>query len=521
MKSQLRINFVLLILAFSCSIKAFAQFSFSPIYNYDKAELKNQLNHTKTDSAKLNRLFSLAFGNNELVESPSYIDTTYIHQIITINKQYKLFDDQPFRTLLQALREGVTGNYNGEIILLTTAIDQFDEQNIEIVMLLIEARWIFNVANLQEEKLRFYTKKLTGYLQKSQYRNAAACYHCLAGYYAFAGDINSSINNYLKAGEQFQSFSHLWYMHEFIVVASKYNEWGNTEKSYDYLHKAQSVTNTSGRGNDMNGLLFNSMIIEYDLKHYQKSLNYIEQLSAEQDSVDVTNVLSCKVLNLLGLNRRNEAWDILQKYKDQSGPSGLSRIIQIGSFDLDYAFYKYYLAINDLPNAEVYLLSIYEKSKKDKSIQNEVIYLKELSRLYGDQGKTDKAWQFTLLYNRYTDSIQLRTNRFNIASYENESKENEQNKKMALLKQQQAVQEATIGQRNKIIWISLIGLVAVLGSLIFIYWQLQINKRNLNSLQATQSQLIQSEKMASLGELTAGIAHEIQNPLNFVNNFSD
>ena len=45
--------------------------------------------------------------------------------------------------------------------------------------------------------------------------------------------------------------------------------------------------------------------------------------------------------------------------------------------------------------------------------------------------------------------------------------------------------------------------------------------QTVESLRKTQSQLIQSEKMASLGELTAGIAHEIQNPLNFVNNFSE
>jgi two-component system NtrC family sensor kinase len=46
-------------------------------------------------------------------------------------------------------------------------------------------------------------------------------------------------------------------------------------------------------------------------------------------------------------------------------------------------------------------------------------------------------------------------------------------------------------------------------------------QRSLTDLRATQAQLIQKEKMASLGELTAGIAHEIQNPLNFVNNFSE
>ncbi|MEZ4910329.1 MAG: ATP-binding protein [Saprospiraceae bacterium] len=67
--------------------------------------------------------------------------------------------------------------------------------------------------------------------------------------------------------------------------------------------------------------------------------------------------------------------------------------------------------------------------------------------------------------------------------------------------------------------ISYMGLTLIIFFLSFVFKRFIIEK--INQLQVAQIQLLQSEKLASLGELTAGIAHEIQNPLNFVNNFSE
>ena len=100
------------------------------------------------------------------------------------------------------------------------------------------------------------------------------------------------------------------------------------------------------------------------------------------------------------------------------------------------------------------------------------------------------------------------------------------------LNEQMRLQDAEknkIAYQNKIrTYFLLAGIGVLLLLAIIFYWnnrqkhkaKLKIEKA-YDDLKATQQQLIQAEKMASLGELTAGIAHEIQNPLNFVNNFSE
>jgi two-component system, NtrC family, sensor kinase len=157
-----------------------------------------------------------------------------------------------------------------------------------------------------------------------------------------------------------------------------------------------------------------------------------------------------------------------------------------------------------------------------------------LASICGEQNKPDSAFAFLKMAFTIKDSLNA-ADRTNLLAFKNRDFDE--------ILQLKKLEEEKIQTRAKIRTSALLSGIAVFILITFLLYrnnrnrqkanallqqqneEIELQKRNvegtLAELKATQTQLIQSEKMASLGEMAAGIAHEIQNPLNFVNNFSE
>jgi two-component system NtrC family sensor kinase len=350
-------------------------------------------------------------------------------------------------------------------------------------------------------------------------------------------NINGDLPGALKV--TFEALPEAISINEMRVVASCYNTRGLTysilkdhKKSLDNYYAGKSIVEKFHM-NDLLIVELNNISREYlDANKLDSALFFTQKAYNLALKLNMTKNLGYMIRNfgIIQFKKRNYAASITYYNKSiKTIPGGKNHYL----LSEDHRrMAEAYQAIHQTDSCINHAKVAFEQAELDRNPDQVLRATKLLTEVYLSKNDFKEAFEYQQIMIKAQDSLfsQQKTLQVQNLAY------NEEQRK-------QQIEAAAIAYKNRVRFYTLIAVAAVfvlLASILLfanhkrrrankllhqrneqIQTQHKALEKTLSELKTRQTQLIQSEKMASLGELTAGIAHEIQNPLNFVNNFSE